>query len=60
KRFCGGRSIAISTSVGLGSALLRGQPDTGVAWYGGKTPPVLEWVLDYLGDIEKRHREWIS
>ena len=31
-----------------------------VAWYGGKTPPVLEWVLDYLGDSEKLHREWIS
>jgi DNA-binding transcriptional LysR family regulator len=31
-----------------------------VAWYGSKTPPVLEWVLDYLGDSAKLHKEWIS
>ncbi|MFD1556918.1 DNA-binding transcriptional activator PunR [Paraburkholderia silviterrae] len=31
-----------------------------VAWYGQKTPPVLRWVLDYLGDSDKLHAEWIS
>jgi DNA-binding transcriptional LysR family regulator len=31
-----------------------------VAWHGQKTPPVLLWVLDYLGDSEKLHAEWIS
>jgi DNA-binding transcriptional LysR family regulator len=31
-----------------------------VAWHGQKTPPVLLWVLDYLGDSKKLHAEWIS
>ncbi|CAB3785925.1 putative HTH-type transcriptional regulator YahB [Paraburkholderia caffeinitolerans] len=31
-----------------------------VAWHSQKIPPVLSWVLDYLGDSEKLHAEWIS
>lgn len=31
-----------------------------VAWHAQKTAPVMHWVLDYLGDSEQLHAEWIS
>ncbi|MCL1065552.1 LysR family transcriptional regulator [Shewanella olleyana] len=31
-----------------------------LAWNQEKMSPALEWVLDYLGDTEKLHREWLA
>ncbi|QYK03455.1 DNA-binding transcriptional activator PunR [Shewanella zhangzhouensis] len=31
-----------------------------LAWNGDAPSPALSWVLDYLGDSEKLHREWLA
>ncbi|MCW3481274.1 DNA-binding transcriptional activator PunR [Neisseriaceae bacterium JH1-16] len=31
-----------------------------VAWHGDRTSPALAWVIDYLGDSDRLHREWLS
>ena len=31
-----------------------------LAWNAQKASPALEWVLDYLGDSETLHKEWIA
>jgi DNA-binding transcriptional LysR family regulator len=31
-----------------------------LAWNANKMSPALKWVLDYLGDTEKLHREWLA
>lgn len=31
-----------------------------LAWDQQKMSPALQWVLDYLGDTEKLHKEWLS
>jgi DNA-binding transcriptional LysR family regulator len=31
-----------------------------LAWNGESMSPALAWVLDYLGDSEKLHKEWLS
>lgn len=31
-----------------------------LAWNPAKMSPALEWVLNYLGDSDKLHREWLA
>ncbi|MFD2176834.1 DNA-binding transcriptional activator PunR [Veronia pacifica] len=70
--FCSGLGIGVMPSHLARPLIKRGQliekalvdPVTSsaccIAWRTDKENPAISWILDYLGDSEQAHREWLA
>ncbi|WP_434926347.1 DNA-binding transcriptional activator PunR [Shewanella sp. HL-SH2] len=52
----------ISGGMLIEKQLINSKPSSPccLAWDQDRMTPALQWVLDYLGDTEKLHREWLA